>query len=67
MNETLKSSEYSHVLLDPWLGENDCAKSEHIAMVYLKHQTTADEEVSLEECEDKENIAVRSWTSRTVY
>mgnify|MGYP002803873830 FL=1 len=58
MNETLKSSEFSHVLLDPWLGESDCAKTEPPAMVYLKHQTTADDEVSLVDCEDEENIAI---------
>ena len=60
MNETLKSLEYSHVLLDPWLGESDCAKR-HTAMVY-PHQTTTDEEVSLVDCEDEETIAIEEMS-----
>jgi hypothetical protein len=51
MNETLKSSGYPHVLLDPWLAESDFAKTE---------KRTTDEKLCLVDCEkEKEDIVVR--------
>lgn len=62
INETLHSSEHPQVLLDPWVGESDCAESWKTTPVYPKHHGVASEEVSAIDSKVNEDAKVRSLT-----